>query len=428
MLRRRGCIYGFLRIFMVAAMLLCSLAVPATAPAGYAAVPQQITLTWTSDPATTQTITWKADSAMLQERVQYVEGTLDMLFPASAKTVEAIEETLYTNEGEVNIYSATLQGLKPGTCYNYRVGGENGWSDIHNFSTSAANVTEFKFLVFGDSQSVHYDTWRNTLLKAYAANRDAAFFINAGDLVDVGQDYNQWTAWFQAASGVIDTIPVMPITGNHETYTPERKFSLPVFFTAQFKVPQNGPVGLTGQVYSFDYGNVHFAMLDSQAGEEKEFISEAMELQKKWLMNDLASSDKKWKVVFMHRPPYSNRPGRENPNIRDAFVPIFDQYHVDVVFTAHDHTYARTYPLCGGAVVESPSQGTIYVATGRSGSKRYFDLAPKAADAFFYDPQDEPNYLTVEINDEILTVRAFTQNGMLMDEWKIDKMDDAVHP
>ena len=94
----------------------------------------------------------------------------------------------------------------------------------------------FKFLVFGDSQSSQYSVWQTTLHKAYQANKEAAFFINVGDLVDVGQDYAQWKAWFDAAQGVIDTIPAMPVAGNHEAYTPERRFSMPILFTAQLNV------------------------------------------------------------------------------------------------------------------------------------------------------------------------------------------------
>ncbi|MEM5767343.1 MAG: metallophosphoesterase family protein, partial [Bacillota bacterium] len=103
-------------------------------------------------------------------------------------------------------------------------------------------MERFKFLVFGDSQSTSYALWRATLHGAYGANANAAFFTNVGDLVDQGQDYNQWNGWFNAAEGVIDNIPAMPITGNHEYYTAERgRTAWPVFFTTQFKLPQNGP-------------------------------------------------------------------------------------------------------------------------------------------------------------------------------------------
>lgn len=421
MLPKKTFIYNFFRVLMVLMLLVGSSAIPAAAPAGAAAAPEHITLTWSDDPLTTQTITWKTTAPNAAGQVQYSEAAAK-LFPYTAQTVAAEMQVLSTDQGEVSIHSATLKGLKPGTHYIYRVGDETSWSEIHSFATPAADVARFKFLVFGDSQSVNYDVWRTTLHQAFQANSDAAFLINAGDLVDVGQDYSQWTDWFQASQGVVDTIPVMPITGNHETYVRERGvFSLPVFFTAQFKLPNNGPEGLKGQVYSFDYGDVHFTMLDSQVGEEKAFIPNALDIQKAWLDSDLRATDKKWKVVFIHRPPYSNRVGRDNNHIRAAFVPIFDKYHADIVFTAHDHTYARTYPLHNDAVVDSPTQGTVYVATGRSGSKWYKDVAANAWDEFFHHPYDEPNYITVEVIGNSMSVKVFRQSGALLDAWDIQK-------
>jgi acid phosphatase type 7 len=214
----------------------------------------------------------------------------------------------------------------------------------------------------------------------------------------------------------------MPLTGNHETYTPvwgER--SMPRLFVAQFKLPDNGPEGLKGQVYSFDYGNAHFVMLDSQEREEARFAPDMLEKQKAWLTKDLAATDKAWKIVFFHKPPYRSKSARGDDNIRAALVPIFDQYHVDVVFNGHEHVYARTYPLCGDAVVDSPDKGTIYVTTGRSGTDVHKNLLAGDWHEFFYNPADEPNYLTVEIRGDRLTARAFRQNGSLIDSWAIDK-------
>jgi hypothetical protein len=380
-----------------------------------------ITLTWERDPMTTQTITWRTDVNTVEGKVQYAEVSDSKPFPQNATVIEAEMAELVTNLGNMNIHSVTLTGLKPGTHYVYQVSDGEGWSEAHTFSTEAAKASEFKFLVFGDSQSINYETWRTTLHQAYQANPEAAFFTNVGDLVDVGQDYAHWDAWFNAAQGVIDTIPAMPLTGNHENYTPERSFSRPVLFTAQLKVPVNGPESLKRQVYSFDYGDVHFIMLDSQTGEQAQFVPEMLETQKNWLEQDLAATDKKWKIVFLHKPPYHNKVGGANTSIKKAFAPILDKYHVDVVFAGHEHDYARTYPIYDDQVVDSTDQGTIYVTTGRSGTKTYNDTTPSEWDSFFYNPLDEPNYLVVEMKNSILNVKAYKQSGVLIDDWSIDK-------
>ena len=392
---------------------------------GRATAAEHITLTWAGDPQTTQTITWKTEAADVTGQVQYAEEKQGRPFPANAAFAASSVEELATNWGSMNVHSVTLTGLIPNTSYIYRVQEGAEWSELHRFTTAPIHSSGFKFLVFGDSQSSNYNVWQTTLHKAYEANPEAVFFTNIGDLVDVGQDYAQWKSWFDGAQGVVDAIPVMPLTGNHEAYTPERRFSMPVLFKAQLKLPLNGPEELKGQTYSFDYGDVHFVMLDSQEGEERSFVPDMLERQKEWLENDLARTNKKWKIICIHRSPYNNKDNHNN-NIKTAFVPILDKYHADVVFTGHDHVYARTYPLYNNGVVDSPAKGTIYVAAGRSGTKTYIDAIAKEWNEFFYNPVDEPNYLTVEIKADVLTVKAFKQKGTLIDEWQIDKKSEKL--
>jgi len=383
--------------------------------------PDHITLTWTKDPRTTQTITWRTDTTVTAGQVRFYEIANDTLPLPQILIVTASTSLLETPAGNMNIHSATLNGLMPGKRYRYQVGDGETWSGDFSFSTEPLQADSFKFLVFGDSQSVDYGVWRATLHRAYQANSDAAFFTNVGDLVDVGQDYMEWEAWFAAVSGVVENLGIMPVTGNHEDYTPDRAFSRPEFFSAQFMLPDNGPAGLKRQVYSFDYGDVHFVILDSQEGEQRSFIPDMLERQREWLAADLAATQKKWKLAFIHRPLYGNKPSGVNENIRQAFAPVFDQYNVDLVFTAHDHVVARTFPLYNGEVIESPCRGTIYAATGRSGTKTYTNVSAKEWNTFFYNPVEEPTYLVVSVNGGKLQVKAFTQSGELIDEWAIDK-------
>ncbi len=421
-LRKKKFFQNFSILFITVFLFVASSIMPfLELPMAIASGADHITLTWERDPRTTQTITWRTEVADLGGKVRYGEIVASESAPYNAKIAVGGVEELSTNVGNMNIHSVTLTGLKPGTTYKYQVSDGDGWSEAHTFSTAPVNVSQFKFLVFGDSQSINYEAWEATLHQAYQRNPDAAFFTNMGDLVDVGQDYAHWDKWFSAAKGVIDTIPAMPLTGNHENYTPERRFSMPVLFTAQFKVPLNGSEGFKRQAYSFDYGDVHFTILDSQAGEQAQFLPRMLEDQKAWLEKDLSATDKKWKVVFLHRPPYHNKMGGANNNIKMAFVPILDKFHVDVAFTAHEHAYARTYPLYNEQVVDSPDKGTIYVATGRSGTKTYKDTAINEWNTFFYNPLDEPNYLVVEIEGNVLNVKTYKQSGILIDDWSIQK-------
>lgn len=385
--------------------------------------PSHIALSWSEDPQTTQTITWKTDIATVGGQVQYWQLTPGN--PASVQLADAQTESVESNWGPFMLHTAVLKNLAPGTQHAYRVGNGEEWSAVSTFTTADRQTKPFRFLIFGDSQSVNYDTWAGTLHQAYQAHPSAAFFINMGDLIDCGADYGQWYDWFNAAAGVIDHIPCMPLVGNHETYAVPNGFSRPSLFTIQFKVPQNGPEGLRGQTYSFDYGNVHFVMLDTQRGEERSFAPDMLERQAAWLAADLANVTQKWTLIFLHRPLYNHR-GSANAVVKEAFLPIIDQYHVDAVFSAHDHTYARSYPFYDGQLQSEGQPGTVHVATGRSGSKTYADSKAREEDVFFYNPQEEPNYLLVEAKEESLIVRVYHASGGLLDEWRLEKTAQAV--
>ena len=396
------------------------------------AVPSHITLTWSDDPTTTQTVTWQTDAGVPRGVVEFQRG--EQL--TRATSVEASPREFTTDLGTTRLFTAVLRGLTPDTRYAYHVGDGTNWSADHTFITAEAHAGRFKFLLFGDSQSGELETiytpWAVTLHNAFRANPDARFFITIGDLVEYGQSGAHWNAWFDAAQGVIDTIPDMTVVGNHETYTlipdpndPKHKDDLavkPAFYDTQFSLPQNGPAPLREQSYTFNYGNVHFVVLDSQGKEEGDDI---LRRQASWLAHDLATCTAPWKIVLFHKTPYDIKSDRTNEDVKRAFNPIIEQYHVDIVFNGHDHGVARTYPIKGGVYGHKPSQGTVYFITGRSGNKTYTDLLKKPFNTYFYNPLDQPNYLVVEVNGLLLTVKTYKQDGTLVDTYTLDKAHDV---
>ncbi|HBM74068.1 MAG TPA: metallophosphoesterase, partial [Clostridiaceae bacterium] len=116
------------------------------------ATPDHIVLSWTGDPTTTQSITWRTIGTVESGEVQYREKG-----SSSFKTVAATKSQLTTIDADnppktsVNIFRATVTGLKPGTTYEYKVGSEENFSEINSFKTEASNTNKFKFIVFGDS-------------------------------------------------------------------------------------------------------------------------------------------------------------------------------------------------------------------------------------------------------------------------------------
>ena len=391
------------------------------------AVPDHVTLSWVGDPMTTQTVTWRTDTTVGTGIVQY--GTSKELKENMTKSANV--SILKTDLGNENISTTTLTNLKPGTQYYYRVGsGKNNWSPVYSFNIENNNTNQFKFLVFGDSQSgdakkPDYKPWQSTVQNASKANPDASFFVNVGDAVEVGQSNAHWNNWFAADRGVIDSISYMPVEGNHETYDLNNNKTVPTLYEGQFNVPNNGPYN-NSEAYSYDYGNVHFVVLDSQFLESQKFHPNLMNDEKAWLEKDLSQTKKDWKVVFWHKTPYYTKPYRTYEDIKAAFGPVLDKYHADVVFNGHDHCYSRTYPINNDTIVGSPALGTVYVITGRSGAKYYNDNVPKVWDVNFFDAQDMPNYMVVDVNGSKMEIKNFKMDGTLVDDYTMDKTNGGM--
>lgn len=356
------------------------------------------------------TITWRTDPSVTMGFVQFQEGDS---VAGDARRIVATPSDFNTDLGRSRLFTSKLTGLTPGTRYAYRVGDGVVWSPPHTFTTADPCAGKFKFLAFGDSQSVAgghppYSTWGKTLHNAFRANPDSRFMVMVGDMVDVGQSGAHWNDWFSAAAGVIDTIPIMPAFGNHETIG-SWDTRRPAYWNAQFRLPQNGPKKLKNQVYSWDYGPVHFAVLDSQMGEQR--LHNGLAIQRDWLDADLAASDATWKVVLFHKPAYSLMRGRDNAAIRKAFSPILEKHGVDLVLSGHDHAVARTRPI----------GGVVYYVIGRSGTKTYRKASKHKYNAFFYNPLTQPNYMVIEAAATTLTIKAVKADGTVVDELVLTK-------
>lgn len=389
------------------------LLVPKAIQNGYDTDVGQIMHVVTADMKHERTISWKTKK--LDEPV-YLE-----IRPKQSKNVSRINAQLTElpsyNGSHFVLYTVHITNLAAGTDYEYRISVGKRQSAWKEFKTEPES-TAYKTIIFGDSQALDYANWAKTAQTAWEKHADAAFFITMGDLVDNGQDDSQWNAWVDGAANLLAAIPVAPVMGNHEAYSLDWKMAKPDYYLSLFALPENGPTGLKRFAYSYDYGDVHFSVLNTQQNELGSWYPDLLVQQKTWLEKDLAGTQKKWKVILMHRGVWEypfNGPLDVNGK---TFVPLIDKYHVDLVFTAHVHSYARTKALRNGS--PDPS-GTIYITTGRSGEKVWEKSPKKPMDEFYYNPLDMPNYLVLEAAKEVLKVTAFKQNGELFDQTEIKK-------
>lgn len=203
------------------------------------------------------------------------------------------------------------RGSEPGTRYYYTCGSAEERSEEYYFDTEEENLTKFKFIAISDHQkdNDHYNPDYSALNKflknVLKKHPDVKFILTAGDNTNCGQHEIQWNAMYEGMEGVMEHLPYMMCCGNHDNrgfkqYFPTeqgRYYAEPAeFFNAElaYSYPLNGPEGWRPENYSFDYGNVHFAIMGVN---EPELVND-------WLIKDLDASDKTWKFGAYHFPIY----------------------------------------------------------------------------------------------------------------------------
>ena len=374
--------------------------------------PDQVVLTWSEDPRTSQTVQWRTSTRVRKGYVQYQKKSERLQFklrkPVRTKAVTTeLSTPLLLNDPVVCRHTAVLRNLTPGTTYVYSVGdgSADGWTELAEFTTAPAGVQPFSFIYMGDAQN-GLDRWGTLVHNAFRSRPDAAFYIMAGDIVNRGAERNDWDSLFHNAEGIYDRRTLVPAIGNHEC-----QGGSPRLYLDQFALPHNGPRSLEPErAYSFEYANCLFVILDSNLDPAT---------QAEWLEQTLSGSKATWKFAVYHHPAYSSGGNRDNPEVRSAWVPLFDKYHVDMALQGHDHAYLRTYPLKGNARAASSKEGTTYVISV-SGTKMY---AQAKHDYTEFGMTNVATYqvLDIQISGNRLIYRAYDIDGKLRDELVIEK-------
>ncbi len=393
--------------------------------------PDHIFLSISDDPKTTATVSWRTSTDVADGYMEFYEQG-----SAEKQKTSAVFKTLKSDIDVSNFFWAKAEGLKPGTKYFYTVGSASCRSDVFSFMTQEENCESYKFLIISDHQnsSPHcapeYKPVRRMLTKALELHPDCRFIFTVGDNCDNGQNETQWNGMFHGLKGIIESIPYMMSTGNHDNrgyicYLPEPvgKFYLEHadFFDAQFEgsYPSNGPDGYKTENYFFDYGNTRFIILGINAPEK---VGD-------WASEKLRESNAEWKLGAFHFPVYPVMPEGQNDDAYPYFRDAFENARTDVVFSGHEHSLARTFPIKDDCMFDRPSEGTVHYIMGNSGANIYCSNAQKVWHSMFY-PQEEPlaMYSIAEVERDRLTVTAYLEDGRVCDRFVIDKGSDTIEP
>lgn len=299
----------------------------------------------------------------------------------------------------VRVNKVNISGLSAGTEYVYCVGDGNVWSDIDTFKTDAKDDS-VNFFIIGDIQAK--DLSNNTKVINGILNKglDYSFGVQTGDAVDGGAVYSYWNELIDCFdSNGLKNIDMVHVLGNHE-YEGDGEAANA---TDIYNLPAN-------DMYSVEYDNLYVAVINYKSADNA-----ALAATGEWLVQDAAKSNAQWKILLMHQPPYYTNIQGGGDFINRNLPKYLEEAGINMVFSGHDHTLARTLPLTAGEVDEE--NGIVYYICGSTGEKSYAAFnTPEFHFAYTNDTFDAV-YTTVQVNEEGIAVINYDLDGSVLDSY-----------
>lgn len=363
---------------------------------------------------------------------------------SGAKTVTGSADKINKNNSFKNYTASNKVALKDYLVenmtyyYQYSTNGVD-WSDTYTYKTHS--FSDYQAVLVGDPQigasgsngqgtqddtdiAVNTYAWNKTLQKALGAGgiaENASFILSAGDQIDYSSSGTNGSGEIireQEYAGflypdVLRSTPLATTIGNHESMVDD--------YSLHYNNPNASTLGSTesGGDYYYSYGDTLFISLNSNSRNVEEH---------RQLMKEAVASheDAKWKVVLFHHDVYgsgSPHSDVDGANLRILFAPLMDEFNIDLCLTGHDHSYARTYQILDGKVIETDGvsenaskaynpEGTLYIAAGSaSGSKFYTLNTVKQYYIAERSNTPEPTFSTIDFSGDSLTIKTYDYNG-----------------
>ena len=263
------------------------------------------------------------------------------------REVGVATNTIESDAAVTTDHEIEITGLTPATKHYYRLGDTNiAYTDneISTYFTTSPTVGQdgtYSFWVLGDcgTRNNNARAVRDAFYARHGNTHLDGILMLGDNAYGSGTDSEYQNAVFENMyEDRLKNSVTWSARGNHEYYAN-------VYYDI-FTFPTNAEAGGlasgTEAYYSFDYGNIHFVVLDSYASSRN--TSGAMLT---WLDNDLAQNTQKWTIAFWHHPPYTK--GSHDSDLetqliemRQNALPILEDAGVDLVLSGHSHSYERS--------------------------------------------------------------------------------------
>ncbi|MFH1532508.1 MAG: metallophosphoesterase [Pseudomonadota bacterium] len=262
---------------------------------------------------------------------------------------------------------ATLFGLPADSDYMYEVrDGSGPLAAPGTFRTAPDWPRPFSFAVFGDNRSDHAS---HSMVVDMMLADEFEIVMNTGDMVSDGEVEDDWDVFFGIEADLFRSNPFYPTVGNHE----ESDGAVPIVERV-FHTPAVSSGSGEETYYSFDYGSVHFLVIDDFVHVNPWYLcilqGKMYDLcftadQESWILADLQAAAADPAIdhvfVFVHEGPYSSKENRTGSAAMRELLPVFATSKVRIVFSGHDHLYE--HGISGN--------GLHYVVTGGGGAPLY---------------------------------------------------------
>jgi len=332
-------------------------------------------------PATEVTVSWHTLHPVRHARVLLaLDGS------GHERTVHAVVKSYVDGASGTTVYAyhARITGLRPSSDYLFVAVHKGAHPEFGSFRTGPAGRSAFTFTSFGDQGTptvgkkyvppvgvtIANPPYVNDNLGSPAAGDTTAgveriaplFHLFNGDLcyANLAQDrVRTWSDFWENNSRSARHRPWMPSAGNHENELGNGPIGYRAYQTYFSVPPTPGQTSVTkGLWYAFTVGSVRIISLANddvcyQDGGNSYVRGYSHGAQKAWLEAELAASradrDIDWIVVCMHQVAISTADlfNGADLGIRQEWVPLFDEYGVDLVVCGHEHHYERSHPIRG---------------------------------------------------------------------------------
>lgn len=212
---------------------------------------------------------------------------------------------------------------------------------VLGLSGSTTAGTQVAFLAVGDygvGGSAQLATGQR--MQRYEARRGAQMLVTMGDNDYTRSPSSFRTNWRRSFGWARRAgLRIAGTLGNHDYETDQGRY---VYST----------LGMPGPYYTRRLGNAQLFLLDSNSVGDR---------QTAWLEEQLAASVATWKIAVFHHPPYSCGGHVGHSEVASRWVPLFEEYGVQLVIGGHDHNYQRF----------AARNGVRYVVHGGGGASLY---------------------------------------------------------